>query len=310
MLSRPFVLTFVLCAAFLSGCAGIQGVSNPRVSALTGESLFIPGSVDSDERLQNLAAAKAEYERTSGSLDSTIWLGRRLAYLWRYQDAINVFSQGLKRYPASPELYRHRGHRYLSIRRFGRAISDFKKAAALAAGRELTVEPDGIPNRLNQPLSNLHFNIYYHWGLAHYFTGEFEKAAKVLETCLTWSVNPDLKVATIDWLYMIHRRLGQDDRAESYLQQVSSQWQLVENDGYLSRIRLYKGEIQPGELLDLDSDQLDDLLVLVTQGYGVANHHFYNGDKNKALRIMQRIRATDYWSAFGYIAAEADLARH
>jgi tetratricopeptide (TPR) repeat protein len=99
------------------------------------------------------AAALAAYEtarrdfETARTEDHYIWLGRRTAYLGRYREAIAVYSEGLQKHPDSYRLYRHRGHRYISIRRFVRAIADFEKAAALAAGKPLEVEPDGAPNR-------------------------------------------------------------------------------------------------------------------------------------------------------------------
>ena len=40
--------------------------------------------------------------------DSFIWLGRRLGYLVRYQEAIDVFSDGLELFPDSYKLLRFR----------------------------------------------------------------------------------------------------------------------------------------------------------------------------------------------------------
>jgi hypothetical protein len=48
---------------------------------------------------------------------------------------------------------------------------------------------------------------------------------------------------------------------------------------------------------------------VATQGYGVANWYLYNGDEARAHEIFRRILQTANWAAFGYIAAEAELAR-
>jgi tetratricopeptide (TPR) repeat protein len=204
-------------------------------------------------------------------------------------------------------LYRHRGHRYISIRKFDKAIRDFQKAATLAEGRDIEIEPDGLPNKLNIPLSNLQFNIYYHWALAHYLKGAFEKAIPIYEKCMAYSDNDDLITATADWMYMTYRRLGQEEKAQQVLAKIHSDMKIIENDAYYKRLLMYKGEIKPSDLLDLENDDPDELLNLVTQGYGVGNWYFYNGEKGKALEIFRKIVGTDYWSAFGYIAAEADL---
>ena len=52
-------------------------------------------------------------------------------------------------------------------------------------------------------------------------------------------------------------------------------------------------------------------LDAVTMGYGVGNWHFYNGQRDQAMAIFRRIvdEQPAQWAAFGYIAAEAELAR-
>ncbi len=298
-----------LMLVLLASCSNASKPFSLSVKALTGERLTPPSQVNSGSNRENLQHARLAYDQDPNDLDNIIWLGRRTAYLWRYREAIDIYTKGLDKHPNSPELYRHRGHRYISIRQFGRAIKDLERAAELVVGRPLQIEPDGIPNRLNQPLSSLQFNIYYHLGLGYFFKGDFADAATAFESCLEWSVNPDLKVATIDWLYMTHQRLGEPTKAREYLAQVSRDWELVENDSYFQRVLLYKGDKKPEDLLQVEGGDLESELALVTQGYGVANYYYYNGQKNKALALLQRIRSTNYWSAFGYIAAEAELAR-
>lgn len=283
----------------------------PEAKSLDGRKLYPMKLSESTQAKYDklLAEAQKNYDANPEDLNNTIWLGRRTAYLGHYQKAIKIFTKGLKKHPDSPELYRHRGHRYISIRQFDKAIKDFEKAADLAAGRDLEIEPDGLPNKLNIPLSNLQFNIYYHWGLAHYLKGEFEKAVPIYQKCMEFSDNDDLVTATADWLYMTYRRLGQEDKADDVLQKIHSDMKIVENDAYFKRLLMYKGEIASSELLDLENEDPDQLLNLVTQGYGVGNWYFYNGDEAKAREIFQKIVDTAYWSAFGYVAAEADLFR-
>jgi hypothetical protein len=47
---------------------------------------------------------------------------------------------------------------------------------------------------------------------------------------------------------------------------------------------------------------------LATYGYGVANWHLYNGDRYTAEVLFRRILEGSNWAAFGYIAAEAEIA--
>ena len=95
----------------------------------------------------NLSVARKNFE-TNPSEENYIWLGRREAYLYHYSKAIGIFSEGIKKYPGSYKLYRHRGHRYITIRDFSKAVADFQQAAALMPNLPLEIEPDGQPNKL------------------------------------------------------------------------------------------------------------------------------------------------------------------
>lgn len=283
----------------------------PEAISLAGQELFPPketaaGLAKKDSLLQ---LAQVNFDADSTNLENIVWLGRRLAYLSRYREAIGVFTSGLQVHPNSPELYRHRGHRYLSTRKFDLAIADFAKAAELVEGRPIEIEPDGLPNKLNIPLSTLQFNIWYHWALAYYLKADFEKAAELYEACQQYSTNPDLLTATSDWQYMTYRRLNQLAEAEAVLEAITPNLEIIENASYFNRLLMYKGMKKPEDLLDLNNTDPDQLLNIVTQGYGVGNWYQYNGDTEKAKQIFDRILATSYWSAFGYIAAEADAVR-
>jgi tetratricopeptide (TPR) repeat protein len=283
----------------------------PEARALDGTPLYaLPRGPEAQARLEaNLEEARAEYAEAPDELGA-IWVGRRLAYLNRYDEAIEAYTDGLAYYPRSYRLLRHRGHRYVSTRRFDRAIADFERAYALMPQGETETEPDGIPNRLGRPLSNTQFNILYHWGLAHYLKGEFERAAELYRECLSYSDNPDLRVATTDWLWMTLRRIGTPEaRAEAarLLGALPDDLEVVENDSYLKRLRFYQGRLDVDALLRTDAD--DASLALATQGYGVANWYYVNGRYAEARAMLLRVLGTGNWPAFGYIAAEADRAR-
>ena len=104
---------------------------------------------------EKYAMAKQNYQ-ADPSLENTIWLGRWTAYGGDFREAIRIFSNGILEFPGDARLYRHRGHRYVSIREFDRAINDFETALELRKGKEDQVEPDGQPNSRNIPVSTLH----------------------------------------------------------------------------------------------------------------------------------------------------------
>lgn len=277
--------------------------------SLLGDSLKIPvrSEVQLQRLMDDLEEAKVNFLEDPSEMNY-IWYGRRFAYLSDYQTAIQIYTDALENFPYSYKLYRHRGHRYLSIREFDKAIADFEKAYQLMPKDEMEIEPDGIPNSINQPLSNTQFNVLYHYALAHYLKGEFEKAEGIyVELLQNYCDNPDLVVATADWLYMSLRRQEKDTEAAEILSLIIPEMEIIENDSYMKRLMMYKGELEMSELFETDND--DVALNLATQGYGVANWYLYNGDTARAKDILKEVLSGSSWSAFGYIAAEADMSR-
>jgi tetratricopeptide (TPR) repeat protein len=282
---------------------------SPEGMSLLGKPLVsAPPTGDTKTRLDaDLAKAQADYDRDPSSAEAAIWLGRRLAYLGRFRDAIDAYTRGIASHPNEPRLYRHRGHRYISIRKFDDAIADLRRASRLVADQRDEIEPDGAPNKAGVPRSTLQSNIWYHLGLAYYLKGDFRSAlASYQEGMKVSRVNDDMLVATSDWLYMTLRRLKRDDEAKRVLEPITEQMDILENGAYHARLLMYKGARTPESVLNLNT--ADDVQI-ATQGYGVGNWYLVNGDKTKAKEIFDRVVAGKAWPAFGYIAAEADLKR-
>ena len=151
---------------------------------------------------QQLDQARAAFRRDSTNVDSIIWLGRRLAYLGRFRESIDVYSKGIARYPTNAWLYRHRGHRYITVRQLDRAIADLERAQSLVKGQPDQIEPDGQPNAQNTPIGTLHSNIAYHLGLAYYLKGDYARAVPLYQHEMAAATNDDRRVSTAHWLYM------------------------------------------------------------------------------------------------------------
>lgn len=284
----------------------ISALVQPEATSLLGQSLYRQDLGDQKDKLEaEYASAKAAYDKDPKNAENIIWLGRRAAYLWRYREAIELFSSGIGIHPGDPRFYRHRGHRYISIRQFDKAIEDLHRAADLAGTMEDEVEPDGQPNAKNIPTSTLKSNIWYHLGLAYYLKGDFAGAEQAYRQCLNYARNDDMLCATADWLYMTLRRSGKRKEAGEVLDMIREDMDIIENFAYHRRLLMYKGLLAPEDLLKEDS--LSDL-DLATQGYGVANWYLYNGESRRAVSLFQKVTAGSYWPAFGYIAAEAELA--
>lgn len=253
-----------------------------------------------------LNEARERFEKDSRSADNIIWLGRRTAYLGRYKDAIRIFTQGVEQFPPDARLYRHRGHRYITLRCFDAAIADFEKASQLVRGKPDEIEPDGLPNARNIPTSTLQSNIWYHLGLAYYLKGDFQRALSAYREAEKVSKNADMLVATTHWLYMTLRRLGREKEAGRTLLPIKDNLDLIENADYYKMIRVYKGQLDPANVW-AEISQRSDNLSNATIGYGLGNWFLYNGRRAEAEKIFRQVTAGNQWSSFGYIAAEVEL---
>jgi tetratricopeptide (TPR) repeat protein len=310
MTSRLRYTIFLAILPMIMACSSSE--SNPVVEAtsLLGKSLHRIEPVGDAGllTLSQLDDAEQAWQADSTSEEAIIWYGRRLSYAGRYNDAIRVYSNGLTHHPDSYKLRRHRGHRYISVRMFDEAIRDLEEAATLTQGLPDEIEPDGLPNALNQPRSTDQTNIWYHLGLAHFLKGSFSKSADAFNTCVQLSTNDDMKVAATDWLYMCYRRLGRKDRADRLLTDIQPEMDIIENTSYHKRLLMYKGEIAADSLLEAAVNEQNSL-DLLTQGFGVGHWYLVNGDEGRASRIFQLITMQENWAAFGFIAAEAELKR-
>lgn len=294
-------VALLLAAAGIADRAG--AADTPQATSLFGQPLYTPAP--SPEALAKYQAAKADYEADPGNADKLIWYGRRAAYAGQFDEAIRIFSEGARKFPADARILRHRGHRYITTRQFDKAIADFQKAYALIANKKDEIEPDGAPNARNIPLTTLGSNIRYHLGLAYYLKHDWKKALRFYGEEIKLADNDDRRIAADYWYYQILRRMGDDRHAAAFLTTVPEKPELIENETYWRALQLDKGEITEAEAMKGGAKDPAGVAV----AYGVANYHLINGDKAGAFQRMNAmVDDTSGWAGFGYIAAESDLA--
>jgi tetratricopeptide (TPR) repeat protein len=286
----PFLPLFALTLAVAMLPAGQQPAGDkPELISPLGMKYFS----QKDEK-GAVAAAVEKLKTDPQNIDNIIALGLAQAGIWRYHDAIDTYSLGIKLAPNNAVLYRHRGHRYISTRQFNKATSDLEKASKLNAKD---------------------FDIWYHLGLSYYLRGDFVRAVRAYESCLAVvdeqmkndpAKTDDSLVAISDWLYMSYRRAGSADKAARLLERIKPGMSVKENSDYYNRLMMYKGLKQEEDLLNMEKATP---LQIATLGYGVGNWNLYSSSKERATEIFRKITSGDYWPAFGFIAAEAELAR-
>jgi len=295
----------VLCMAAVA-YVGAQARSTPEARSLLGKPLYAiePGAEAKKAAAADVLAAREAVARRRDSADM-IRLGRRLVTAGHVREAIDVYTEGTATFPTDARFYRHRGHRYITVREFDKAIADLTRASRLIAGKPDQPEQATDPTALSS--ETLHYAIYYHLGLAHYLKGDFAGALPAYRECLEIARrnNDDQVAGASDWLYMTLRRLGRTAEAAKVLDPIVPGMKIKDDQQYYDRLFMYKGLKKPEELLSGGKDATAD----ATLAYGVANWHFYNGRRDDAKALFEKIITGPNWMPFGFIAAEAELAR-
>lgn len=263
-------------------------------------------STPSQKLKEQYAIRKEMYEEHPEDLETLIWYGRFAAYNGNYREAVAIFTKGLEEHEEKARLLRHRGHRYITLREFGKAIDDLSQAAKLIQGKANKIEEDGMPNEQNIPVSTLHGNIYYHLGLAYYLDRQLLKALDAFKKGLSVAQNADNIVACTHWIYMIQNRLGRPEAAKNYLRPITKDMPVIENHVYHKACLFYKGEIPYEEVYNPDAPGTPTNSALA---YALGNWIWYTGNPRKAKEVFEKIVAGSDWASFGYIAAETDLAK-
>lgn len=297
---RRIILPFLFAAVNVTAFAQIQNCEDKQYPA--------PSLSDSLKKVfeVNMRSAEKKYKADSTNDENIIWYGRRLAYLGNYNEAINIYTRGISLHPDNARFYRHRAHRYITLRCYDKAIDDLNKAVELTRDQVDEIEQDGIPNEKNFPTSTLQTNIYYHLGLAHYLKGDNRQALLAWEKCLDISDNDDMKVAALNWLNLLLRKMGRQKDADQHLKEVSGDMEIIENHDYFDILIMYKTN---NENKLVEKTQNQETLSNATLGFAFGSYYQLKGDKDKAKELFEKVVAGKQWSSFGYIAAEAELAK-
>ncbi len=280
--------------------AAPAGIGELQAVSLLGEDLH--ARVDTEG---SIAAADRALAADPDSVELLIAAARVRRNFWQYRDAIRLYTRVIELSPEDWRPYRFRGHRYISVREFDRAVADLEQARDLAP---------------------YNWDVAYHLGLAYFVSGRFDDAADEYLRCLGMAEDaaaraahseefrscsqnaddPESMVAMTEWAVRALMRAGRSDQADRLLAGIAADLPVETNLAYYHDLLFYKGDKTADELLVLDESSP---YRLETVGFGVANWMLVNGETQRAVEVLQEIAAHPWWPGFGRIAAEAELAR-
>lgn len=311
---------FLIIALFLYSCSAekkadaetIEKTETPENSlpiettSFTGQPLYqnvIP------EKLKHkndsiIAALRAKESLTEQDF---IELSRKHASNYHYNESIKILTEGLTQFPVSFKLLRHRGHRYLNLRKTEKAIADLTKADKLIGTEHLDVEELGYDGK---PWGTYKYWVYYHIGLYHYVKGDYAKAAEAYKVLVANATTDKNQVGSRDWLYNTYRRMGEPVLAQEVLDQIPDDFEMSDtNYVYYKRLLFYKEVLEEKEIFDKDKTFDEWGGGDMTPGYAVASNYLYNGDTATAQQIYNNILRLPFWGAWAYVVTDAEQGR-
>lgn len=244
-----------------------------------------PTGVEYRAQLDTGAIARAESALASDArnIELIIQLGVAQSGARQFREAIETFTRGLTIAPNNPLLLRWRGHRYLSVREFDRAMDDLTRGS-----------------RLDSTI----YGIWYHLGIVRYSGGDFAGAVEAFTRAQPRAPDAGELAGSTDWLWMSLMRAGRAAEAQAMLARRPDS--LAVTNAYARRLKLYRGEIGPEDVMT-PADTAD--VQVATLSYGVGNWYLLRGDTSRARAWFERSIRSGGWPAFGFIMSEVELRR-
>src|SRR5256886_12422739 len=128
-----------------------------------------------------IARAESALAADPQSVERIVQLGVAQSGARQFREAIQTFTRGLTIAPNDAVLYRWRGHRYLSVREFDRALDDLTRGSRL---------------------DSTNYGIWYHLGIVRYARGDFAAAADAFARAQRRPPDAAELAGATDWLWM------------------------------------------------------------------------------------------------------------
>jgi len=217
------------------------------------------------------------------NVDKIIAVGVAQSGVRQFREAIETFTRGIAIAPNNAMLYRWRGHRYLSVREFDKAMQDLTKGFSL---------------------DSLNYGILYHLGIVRFVRGDFAGAADAFRRAQPIAPEAGELAGSTDWLWMSLSRAGRSVEAKAMLDRRPDS--LPIDNAYARRLKLYRGLLSPDSVIT-PADSAD--VQAATLAYGVGNWYLVRGDTATARRWFERSVRSGGWPGFGFIMSEVELRR-
>src|SRR2546425_11471803 len=205
---------------------GLVAASVAATAPAGGQSVQYRSAAGVEYRAQRdtgaIARAESALAADPRSVERIVQLGVAQSGARQFREAIQTFTRGLTIGPHDAVLYRWRGHRYLSVREFDRALDDLTRGSRL---------------------DSTNYGIWYHLGIVRYARGDFAAAADAFARAQRRPPDAAELAGATDWLWMSLSRAGRAGGGRASL--VPRPPSVGAAHAHPERLRLYPGQIRP-----------------------------------------------------------------
>src|SRR5437764_10485234 len=169
-----------------------------------------------------MARAESALAADPRNVERIIQLGVAQSGVRQYREAIQTFTRGLTIAPTDAMLYRWRGHRYLSVREFDRALDDLTRGSRL---------------------DSTNYGIWYHLGIVRYARRDFAASADAFARAQRRPPDAAELAGATGWLWMALSRAGRAAEAQAMLDRHADS--LADTNAYAQSLLLYRRLLAP-----------------------------------------------------------------
>src|SRR5256885_4208731 len=177
---------------------GLVAASVAATAPAGGQSVQYRSAAGVEYRSQRdtgaIARAESALAADPRNVERIIQLGVAQSGARQFREAIETFTRGLTIAPNDALLYRWRGHRYLSVREFDRALDDLTRGSRL---------------------DSTNYGIWYHLGIVRYARGDFPGAADAFARAQRRPPDAAELAGATDWLWMSLSRAGRAGQGQA-----------------------------------------------------------------------------------------------
>lgn len=238
----------------------------------------------------NLDEAKKELDNNFDNPDLWYNYGMAVADSGDIEKSIETFSEGISKHPFSAILYFGRGRKYMGLKKYSHAISDFT-----------------MPIRLDPEV----YSFWYYRAVANNLSGNYKEAIKDFESAMEQTEQWE-RYGLIDWIFTSYVELGDMAKAKEVVDSMPGDLDAPQmHYGYKRRVQLYKGLITPDKFIDIEDIKAHAVvqenrlaLEVATLLFGLYIYYIYKNDQKNADATLLKLMDNPYPGAFGSLKGE------